>query len=94
MVQNSNWGGFRKGAGRPVSGSKKAVDNTKVARINLKHYARIKSGRYDELMQLLYDYKLDVIDNPKSQTSPRYQKLITLMSEVENIFGSDFSDWV
>ena len=91
---DNNWGGKRKGAGRPIAGNKKAIDNTKVVRVDLKHYARIKSGRYDELMQLLYDYRLDIADNPKAQTSPRYQKLISLMSDVENILGSDFSSWI
>lgn len=93
-MTNQNWGGKRQGAGRPTSGIKKAVDNTKVARIDLKHYARIKSNRYDDLMQLLYDYRCEIKDNPKSKTSPRYQKLISFMNEVENIFGSDFDSWL
>lgn len=90
----TKWGGKRKGAGRPVEGLSKAVEQTKVARINIKHHARIKSGRYDELMQLLYDYKLETIDNNKSKSSPRYQKLNEFLNEVSDMFGDDYNSWI
>ena len=93
-MNNKSWGGKRKNAGRPVQGNKRVIDNTKVARVSIKDYARIKEGRYDELMQLLYDYKLETVQNEKSKTSPRYQKLNQLLSEVDEIFGSDYTGWI
>ena len=94
IMISQNWGGKRKGAGRPVQGNKKAVEDTKVARISIKHWARIKSGKYDEIIQTLYDYKLDQQQNEKSQTSPRYQKLNELLYEIEEILGSDYDSWI
>lgn len=89
-MNKSNWGGKRKGSGRPIKNSSKAVDSTKVCRIEKKHYEFIKTGKYDELMSVLAEYKTDIIANRKSSTSPRYQKLLELMFEVDEIFGQDW----
>lgn len=93
-MNDKNWGGKRKGAGRPVQGIKKLVEQTKVCRIDLRHYENIKSGKYDDLMQLLYDYKLETVQNKKSITSPRYQKLNDFLQEASKILGDDINNWV
>ena len=94
VSKSENWGGRRKGAGRKRDKEKLAKDRTKVVRISECHYARIKSGVYDDLISLIYDYKCELEDNKKAQTSPRWAKMSQFLKEVEEIFGSDYRSWV
>ena len=92
---NSNsWGGKRSGAGRKKLADKKAVETSKVIRVSMQHYERIKSGRYDELMNLLFDYRTQLETTKNAKTSPRWQQLRRFMAEADDIFGSDYNSWI
>ena len=86
----SNWGGKRRGAGRKREQKVLAKDRTKVARISEVDYARIKNGSYQALINLIYEYKCQLKDNKKAQTSPRWAKMGQFLKEVEKILGSNF----
>ena len=93
-MKNKDWGGYRVNSGRKRKQEILAKDRTKVVRISLQDSERIKKGIYDQLIQLLYDYRLDVAQNPKSKSPPRYVKLRQLLKEVEEVLGGDFESWV
>lgn len=88
------WGGKRAGAGRKPKQGKKATPTTKVIRVPMRHYARFKSGRYDELMSLLYDYRTRLESSKEAHTSPRWQQMREFLAEVDVIFGSDYDSWL
>lgn len=90
---STSWGGKRQGAGRKPLGDKKAIDTTKVVRVSMSDYDRIKSGRYDDMMNLLFEYRSMLETSKGAKTSPRWQKLRDFMKEAEEIFGSDYNSW-
>ena len=75
MSKNLNWGGARKGAGRKREKEKLAKDRTKVIRVSESEYARIKSGSYENLINLIHEYKSQSEKNKKAKTSPRWAKI-------------------
>ena len=86
-------GGHRPGAGRKkIKGAKLTKENSKVARINLTDYKRIKSGTYEQIINTLYDYKCQSED--ASKTSPKYEKLRQFLTEIEEVLGSDYDSWI
>ncbi len=94
MSKNSNWGGTRKGAGRKREKEKLAKDRTKVVRVSESEYVRIKNGSYENLINLIYEYKSQLEKNKKAKTSPRWAKMSQFLKEVEEIFGSDYQSWI
>ena len=92
--KSENWGGRRKGAGRKRDKERLAKERTKVARLPFQHWARWKSGRYDELMALIYDYRCRLEEEKGAKTSPRWQRMRSFLTEVEKIFGSDYESWI
>ena len=93
-MTSDNWGGARKGAGRKKLRSRLAEEMTKVCRLPIQHYARWKSGRYDELMHLIYDYRLRLEQEKGAKTSPRWQRMREFLKEIDEIFGDDYNSWV
>ena len=91
---SSSWGGKREGAGRKREKSKLAVNRTKVARLPIQHWVRWKSGRYDDLMALIYDYRCRLEGEKGAKTSPRWQRMREFLIEIEDIFGSDYQSWI
>ena len=90
---SNNHGGSRPGAGRPKNPkSKLTKENSKVCRLSLADYSLIKSGKYHQLMQVLYDWKLEA--DSSSKTSPRWKKIREFFSEVESILGDDVDSWI
>ena len=75
-------GGKRKGAGRPQKSDVMAKDSTKVVRVSFAIADQLKSGYYQHVMQTIADYQQEIIDNPKSLTSPRYDKLKEFLSKI------------
>ena len=94
MSKNSNWGGVRKGAVRKREKEKLAKDRTKVLRVSESEYVRIKNGSYENLINLIYEYKIQLENNKKAKTSPRWAKMSQFLKEVEEIFGSDYQSWI
>ena len=93
-MKNDNCGGYRINFGRKRKEEILAKDRTKVVRISLQDSDVIKKGIYRRLIQILYDYRLDIAQNPKSGSSSRYSKLRQLLKEVEGVLGEDFESWV
>lgn len=93
MSNDNGWGGKRARSGRKRQSEKLAIETTKVIRVNKKHYARIKSGRYDEIIHLLRETRETMEDSKQYRNSPRWSKLWVLMDEMENILGSDWQSW-
>ena len=93
-MKNKNWGGYRVNSGRKRKQEILAKDRTKVVRISFQDSERIKKGIYHQLIQLLYEYRLDIAHNPKSRSSPRYAKLRKLLKELEEVLGEDFESWI
>ena len=93
MMNDSGWGGRREKSGRKRQGEKLASETTKVIRVSVKHYARIKSGRYDEIVHLLRETRETMEESKKYRDTPRWSKLWVLMEEVEDILGSDWQSW-
>ena len=80
---NSQHGGKRKGAGRPRQAEILAKDNTKTIRVTYEIAENIKSGVFQTVMQLVDEYKQEIANNPKSLTSPRYDKLREFLVKID-----------
>lgn len=93
MESNSNWGGKRENAGRKRQKARLAKDRTKVIRVSEKHYARIKSGAYDEIVHILRETRETMEESKKYKDSPRWSKLWQFMEDVEEILGCDWEGW-
>lgn len=87
--KSDNWGGKRKGAGRKITGDKRVIDTTKVIRVSLQDYERLKAGKYEELMTLLSEYQTRLKTTKGAKSSPRWQQLRNLINDVEEIFGKE-----
>lgn len=62
-------------------------------RVSEKHYARIKSGRYDEIIHLLRETREIMDESKRYRDSPRWAKLWQFMDDVVDILGSDWENW-
>ena len=87
-------GGKRTGAGRKSSFSagKLTRKNSTVVRVSLPDKDRLKSGQYERLLELLYQWRLETLK--ASETSLRWQKLKALFSQIDKILGKDFDSWL
>ncbi len=83
MTNQKSSGGKRIGAGRPRTGETLAKDNTKTIRVTFEMAQSIKSGKYQYVMELVEKYQQEIVDNPKSKTSPRYDKLREFLAKIE-----------
>ena len=92
--ESNNWGGSRKGAGRKLERDRPAKDTTKIARLPYQHWVRWKSGKYDQLMHLLYDYRCRLEQEKGAKTSPRWQRMREFLAEIELMFGEDRETWI
>ena len=91
-MEKRKHGGKRANSGRKKDPKAKLTqDKSKVCRVSLIDYAHIKSGRYEQLMSLLYDWR--TLTAEASKTSPRWQKMKQFFSEIDNIFGNDYDSW-
>jgi hypothetical protein len=84
MIQQSKWGGKRKGAGRPKAGKILAVERTKVIRVDNKLYELIRAGWIDHLIARYQDWSDELDSNPKHETSPRWERFKQFRDDVRN----------
>lgn len=90
---DGKWGGKRANAGRKPK-MMKAPPKTKPCRVTHHQCEFIKSGKLNELQNLLYDWKQKMERESGSDTSPRWQRMREFMSEVEDLMGCDADKWI
>lgn len=82
-MKDTNWGGRRNGAGRPRTGRQLRQYTTKVIRVPLEVAKLQNEVGFENLLLLIQTWKNEA-DNA-SPTSPRWQKLKELLSEIEEL---------
>ena len=87
------WGGKRSNAGRKPK-LVKGTPRTKPCRITHHQCELIKSGRLEELENLLWHWHQKMKRETGVNTSPRWERMREFMGDVEKILGSDSDSWI
>ena len=87
----SNWGGKRANSGRKRKATRKKPE-TKIYRMLPADAEFVKSGKLKELKTLIWEWKWRMMEEPKTETSPRWEKFREFIANVEEIYNTEEID--
>lgn len=93
MNSTNNWGGKRENSGRKKTGGKLAIDSTKVVRVSLTDYDRIRNRSYQRIIEIFQKYQFEKENSYDQGKGTKWRKYKEMMAEIKQILGDDWVTW-